>query len=224
MALRKLTLHKVLFGLGYVCGMMVLNTQAIAQHGDHDGHDHGGDGHNHAHGEGGGGEGMMDPAMMEAWGKFMTPGAPHEGLKYFVGEWNWTSKMWMAPGAPPMEGTGTSSSKMIFGGRYLQDEVHGIGGMPFEGRGVTGYDNAKKKYCAVWFDTLGTGFMMSEGTVDASGKQYSYRGSYVDPMGKKKMVRSVYKIINDDKYTLEMYDQDKDGKEFRNFELIITRK
>src|SRR5262245_57964290 len=85
-------------------------------------------------------------AMMAAMEKYATPGENHAHLKALVGSWTATVKFWMAPGAPAQESTATSECKLIMGDRYLQEEVRGsFGGMPFQGMGLTGYDNLKKK-------------------------------------------------------------------------------
>src|SRR5580765_1486453 len=42
------------------------------------------------------------------WMQKNVPGDAHKLLAQCVGEWNTSSKMWMAPGAPPQTTTGTS--------------------------------------------------------------------------------------------------------------------
>ncbi len=39
--------------------------------------------------------------MMQKWMAFMTPGEPHKMLAERVGTWNFTTKMWLQPGAAP---------------------------------------------------------------------------------------------------------------------------
>ena len=56
-------------------------------------------------------------AEMEAWMKYMTPGPEHQQMASMTGEWNAAVKMWMAPGAPVNESTGTAKFRMILGGR-----------------------------------------------------------------------------------------------------------
>jgi hypothetical protein len=82
-----------------------------------------------------------------------------------------------------------------------------------------------KKYVNIWMDSMGTSPMISHGTCDASGKEFSYRGEYDDPMkGKKVKSRSIVRIINNSKFTFEMYGPDENGKEFKNLEVVYTRK
>src|SRR3989442_393914 len=61
---------------------------------------------------------MDEKAMMELMAKYSTPGPEHKALEQFVGTWDTTAKMWMAPGAPPQETTGTAENKMTLGGRF----------------------------------------------------------------------------------------------------------
>ncbi len=87
-----------------------------------------------------------DPAT-EAMIKAGTPGDPHKALEEFVGAWTVKSSMWGAPGAPPIASEATSETKWIRGGRYLEEKFSGnFFGMPFEGSGLTGYDNVMKRY------------------------------------------------------------------------------
>src|SRR5688572_20287592 len=93
----------------------------------------------------------MDPAMMEAMMKASTPGAPHKMLEGMVGTWDAKISMWMMPGADPMTSTGVAESKMIFGGRFVEQRFKGdFMGVPFEGLGYTGYDNVKQQYFSTW--------------------------------------------------------------------------
>ncbi len=114
---------------------------------------------------------MDEKAMMEAMAKYSTPGPEHKALEQFVGTWDATVKMWMTPGAPPQESTGTAENKMALGGRYLEQHYDGkFMDQPFTGVGYTGYDLYKKQYVGTWMDTMGTTIMNSTGTADPSGK------------------------------------------------------
>ncbi len=103
--------------------------------------------------------------MMQKWMAFMTPGEPHDMLAGRAGTWDLTTKMWEQPGAAPEESSGTATSEMIMGGRYLLDKIEGtVMGMPFEGLGISGYDNLNKQFVGMWVDSLGTGIMASTGS------------------------------------------------------------
>jgi hypothetical protein len=168
----------------------------------------------------------MSNADMEAMKAAMTPGEPQKRLSRLAGDWTYTIKAWMAPGAPPAESTGTMHGEVLFGGRYV--EHHWMGnfmGMPFEGRGTDGYDNVGKMYVASWIDNMGTGIMHSTGTCDDAGKACTYSGDMWDPTtGKKSTMKSVITWVDDNTFTNEMYGNDPSGKEMKMMEITAKRK
>lgn len=167
----------------------------------------------------------MDPKMMEAMMAAATPNENHKALEGMAGEWTTTSKFWMAPGAPPSEGTGSCKSAMIFGGRQLHTTFNGdFGGMPFEGAGTTGYNNVSKQFEATWSDNMSTCTMFSVGTSDAARKVITLNGSYDDPINGKTMMRQVTTLTDKDHYSMEFYNKGSDGKEFKSGEIHFTRK
>ena len=168
----------------------------------------------------------MDEATMAKIKEYSTPNDNHKVLDHFVGSWDYSMKWWMSPDAPPEESTGTSEVKSIFGGRFIEETVNGTSmGQPFEGRGVTGFDNVKKEYTATWMDNMATGIMTSSGTYDPATKILTEKGSFSCPIKNGPMAyRGVLKIIDDNKHVYEMYNTDKDGKEVKAMELTYTRK
>jgi hypothetical protein len=169
---------------------------------------------------------MDEKAMMEAMAKYSTPGPEHKALEQFVGTWDATVKMWMAPGAPPQESTGTAENKMALGGRYLEQHYDGkFMDQPFTGMGYTGYDLYKKQYVGTWMDTMGTTIMNSTGTADPSGKTMTFTGMMDDPMAKKTQpFKEVMKVVDNDHHTFEMWSPGPDGKMFKMMEIAYTRK
>jgi hypothetical protein len=165
-------------------------------------------------------------AMMDAMMKAMTPGENHKLLASLVGEWTFVNRMWMDPAAPPTESTGTATYTTIMGGRYVQGEYKGVmAGMPFEGVGVTGYDNVSKQFVASWIDNLGTGIMYMTGKFDPATKAFSYTTVMDDPTkpGTKLRVREVIRLVDRDKHVMEWYEI-RGGKERRTMEIVYARK
>ena len=164
-------------------------------------------------------------ADMEAWQKSMTPGPEHQNLAKYVGDWTFTNKAWMAPGAPPMESTGTMHGESTYGGRYVVADWKGdMMGMPFEGRGVHAYDNVAKQYASTWYDNMSTGIWYSTGSCDDKGV-CTHSGDSWDPMSGKKMnLRSVVSWENATTFKMEMYGPAPDGKEFKMMEIVATKK
>jgi hypothetical protein len=171
--------------------------------------------------------GAMDQkAMMEAMAKYSTPGPEHKALEQFVGTWDTNAKMWMAPGTPPQETTGTAENKMALGGRYLEQHYEGkFMDQPFTGMGYTGYDIYKKQYVGTWMDTMGTSVMVSTGNADPSGKTMTMTGTMDDPMARKSMpFKEVIKVVDNDHHVFEMWSPGPDGKMFKMMEITYTRK
>ncbi len=161
--------------------------------------------------------------MMAAWEAAKTVGEHHKGLAKLAGEFTYSQKMWMG-GEQPMESTGTTSRRLVMGGRYLISEHKGtFMGEPFEGMAIEGYDNLHKRYIASWIDNLGTGIMLSEGKFDAASKTYEYTGEIDDPMtGKKSKVRYTFRVESENKQVFEWFETH-EGKEQRTIEVIYTR-
>jgi len=165
-------------------------------------------------------------AAMEAWMKAMTPGPEHQGMAKNVGTWNATVTMWQAPGVPPQVSQGKSVRAMILGGRVMVDDWTGsMMGMPFEGHGTSGYDNASKKWWGTWSDNLSTGVMTMTGTCDSDPKKgCAHVGKSVDPVtGKEITSRSTTVWPTPDEERMEMFGPGPDGKEFKMMEIVSKR-
>jgi hypothetical protein len=154
------------------------------------------------------------------------PGADHKKLEPLAGSWTFTMKMWGEPGKPPAESKGTSEQKWVVDSHFLQEDVHSdAGGEKFTGMGLTGFDNLMGKYTSFWVDSGGTGMSMSFGTVDASGKVFTFSKEDYNPMTKKKIkIRDVMRIDSNDKHTVESYHTEEGGKEMKVMEIVYTRK
>lgn len=164
-------------------------------------------------------------AEQKAWTAYMTPGPVHKMVAKSDGDWKADITMWMAPGATPTTSTASCTNTMILGGRYQESKYTGtFMGMPFEGKGILAYDNAKKVFISSWVDNMGTGMMTLEGPWDDNTKSVTFVGKSVDPMtGKDMNVRQVFKWISDDSQQLEMY-MEANGQEFKTMEIKLSRK
>jgi hypothetical protein len=168
-----------------------------------------------------------EAAVMAAYEKAMTPAAPHARLAEMAGEWQLEVKFWMQPGGEPMVSTATSTRKMIMGGRYLADHVEGDAmGQPFTGMGLTGYNNVEERFEATWVDNMGTGIFTSHGEWNEEENALVMHGSYVDPAtGKKKMVKTISRIVGPDKEIFEQYEKSEGEEEaLKTMEIVSIRK
>lgn len=168
----------------------------------------------------------IDPqAMMDLWKQAATPGEPHKLFASLAGSWTTTTKEWTEPGKPPAESTGTAEMKMLLDGRFLYQEFTGnMMGQPFSGIGIDAYDNMTKKYVTAWMDTMGTGIFTMEGTASADGKTITLRGSHPEPGGGKMTHRAVWKIVDHNTQTFDMYGAHHGGKEMKVLEITYQRK
>ncbi len=164
-------------------------------------------------------------AMMEAYHKHATTGTQHKLLANMEGSWNTSSKSWLEPGKPPVESTGACEQKMILGGRFLQMMYSGdMMGQPFNGIGVTGYDNQKQKYVSTWMDSMSTSIFLFEGTGDTEGQVITQECQGEDPVRGPMTWRSVTKVVDHDTHLFEMYGTVQGGKEEKMMEITYTRK
>jgi hypothetical protein len=115
--------------------------------------------------------------------------------------------------------------KMEVGGFFLVSEFKGeFGGQKFFGRGIDGYDLAKKKFVSVWVDSMVSGMIITEGTYDKEKKTMTMTGEGPGQEGKP----TKYKMVTDHKekdfkrYTI--YTQDKDGKDESMMVITYKRK
>jgi len=164
--------------------------------------------------------------QMDAWQKFMTPSEGHKALDHMIGTFDAKVTMWMAPGAPSTTSNGTSVNQWVLGNRYVQENFSGtFMGMPFQGIGYTGYDNAKKQYVGTWIDNFGTGVMTSTGTSSDNGKTYTFKSTNTDPMTGKDMAGESKITVGDaDHHTMEMWGPAPDGKMFKMMTIEYSRK
>jgi len=171
------------------------------------------------------GKQMDQQAMMELYKQLGTPGEPHKLFASLAGSWTTTTKEWMEPGKPPTESTGSAEMKMLLDGRFLYQEYNGqMMGQPFSGIGIDAYDNLRKRYVTVWLDTMSTGVFTMEGTASADGKTITLRGQHGEPGGGHMTHRAVWKIVDDNTQTFEMYGAHGHGKQMKMLEITYSRK
>ncbi len=168
----------------------------------------------------------IDPAQMEKMKALMAPSAAHKTLEAMVGKWNYTSKFWMAADGKPEETSGTSENVLIYGGRFLKQEVKGTWmGQPFEGMGIVGYDNVRAQYQSIWFDSMATGIMSMSGQFDAATNTLNESGKNSCPMtgDKERECRADWKIVDANQNVYSAYTTGPDGKEFKGMEIVYTK-
>src|SRR6266852_3024398 len=171
-------------------------------------------------------EKQMDPqAMMEVYKKLAAQGEPQNLFASLAGSWETKTKEWMEPGKPPTESTGSAEMKMLLDGRFLYQEFNGnMMGQPFSGVGIDGYDNLRKRYVSTWIDTIGTGIFQMEGMASADGKTITLKGQHAELGGGQMTHRAVWKIVDSNTQTFDMYGTHHGGKEMKMMEITYTKK
>lgn len=164
-------------------------------------------------------------AEMDAWMKAGTPGAMHEALAKQAGTYAATVKSWQAPGTDPVVESGSATRTMVLGGRVMVEDFSStMMGQPFNGHGMSGYDNVTGKHWSTWNDNMSTGVMMSEGSCDAK-MACTFTGSWVEPVSKTKVTsRMTTRWTNPTTEVFEMFGPGPDGKEFRMMEITYIKK
>lgn len=173
------------------------------------------------------GAGVNKEEAMKKMAEAAKPGAKHNALEAFVGEWNVAGQCWMEPGGPATPNKGTASVKWVMDGKFVREDFQGeFMGQQFKGVGLTGYDNVKGKYVGVWIDDMSTGIFNTVGDADGSGKRFTFRGTMADPMTgeKEKPMKFVVKIVDANSHTFEMHDLSRGEAHSKTMEMTYTRK
>jgi hypothetical protein len=162
----------------------------------------------------------QDAAAQAAWMEAMTPGEEHLFLKKMEGKWKVEVTSLMS-GTPEVT-KGTAVKKMILGGRYLEENTKSsMMGQPFLGKNIFAYDKMGKKFRTHWIDTMGTGFMLGEGTRE--GNTITIWSSYPDGMGGTMNFKLLYILDSDTKHRFEMYMVGPDGKDMKSMSIVYTK-
>jgi len=163
--------------------------------------------------------------MMARMEQLAAPGPEHARLDDLVGTFDAAVKIWMVPGAPPEESTGTMVNEWILGGRYVRGEYLGsFQGSEFTGVSIIGFDNATQSYQGTWLDSMTTAILpVSHGVREAS--VITMEREMLDPMsGNMVSERDVFRIESRDRHTMEMYVGTPDGGEMKSMEIVYTRR
>jgi hypothetical protein len=128
-----------------------------------------------------------------------------------------------AAGCAPTESQGVSTNKLVLGGRFLQCNYESeMMGQPFLGMSLDGYDNHLKKYIGLWADTMGTKWLVFEGTGD--GKVREMIAEYLDPhTNQPTKMKGVTTIVSDNEHRYEGFNLGPDGEFYRSLEVVYTR-
>src|SRR5687767_4311056 len=116
------------------------------------------------------------------------PGPEHAELKKMEGTWDASMKMAEVPEALPAVAT----YKMDCDGMWLASDFKmDTPGFKFQGKGLDGYDQNKKKFVGIWVDSMSSAPMLMEGTHDVATKTTTTTGEGVGQDGKPQKFKTV---------------------------------
>ena len=162
------------------------------------------------------------PEQQAAMEALATPGEMHAWLASRAGTYDMDIQTMDAEGKPATA-KATATISMVLGGRFQEQRLTGtFMGKPYEGYGLTGYDNLKKEFVNYWFDTMGTAPSVATGQRSADGKTLTLTGTWDMPFGPMP-----FRYVMTHKTEKEMLFAafgSMDGKEFPMMEMTYTRK
>ena len=151
--------------------------------------------------------------------EFPKPGPEHARLAELAGEWDAVMDM----GGQKAKCKATYS--VACNGMWVTSDFEGdLGGIPFKGHGIDGYDATKKKYTGIWVDSMSTSPLIMEGNLDATGKILTMSGTSAGPDGQPQKFRTTTEMSGKDKMTFKMYMGKTAGQEEHAFTVEYTRK
>ena len=146
---------------------------------------------------------------MARWMQTCQPSAAHARLKELLGSYDMTTRMWMAPGQPPMESKGTYDITWFAEGKWLQGTMDAdFMGQKTHGVSFLGYDNFKERFVWTKVDSMQTTIMSASGLFDRTGDNLILWGTIDEPMTPEqdKQVKYVYRGFGKDKFSIEVHD------------------
>jgi hypothetical protein len=153
------------------------------------------------------------------------PGPEHKLLESLAGSWR-QEVSFSVPGFPALRHGGTTNSRLILGGRFLECDSAGAGpARAFEAVTIYGYDTRKKQYFAVGMDTTGSYYIHPFGRYDAATKSLILEGDEIDETGSGTFhYRWIVRIEGADRHVIEVIFEFPGREPMRIMEIVHTRK
>lgn len=166
-------------------------------------------------------------ARMELKQPLRAAGDHHARLTPMAGEFRAVVRMWFGSGEPHVS-TGVMVNSWDLGGRFLKQVYQGDGGegpFPnFEGRGYWGYNDATERWEGFWVDNASTMMQVEQGEYDDGADQWTMTGAFTDPeTGQPMRKRSVIRVLDHDRHTIESWFADPEGGERKVMEIEFER-
>lgn len=128
------------------------------------------------------------------------PKPEHAFLAESEGEWS------VSIASPGGEMKGKCTYKMAHGGLWLTSQLDmKLPEGPFTGTGLDTYDPVKKKYIAIWIDSMSASPMILEGDKSSDGKKITMTGKGPSPDGTTTDYKTETEYVNKDKHVFKMW-------------------
>ena len=128
------------------------------------------------------------------------PSKEHAFLAETEGDWS------VSIASPGGDMTGKCVYKMAHNGIWLTSQLDMK--MPdgaFTGTGLDSYDPIKKKYVAIWVDSMSATPLLLEGDRSADGKKITLTGKGPSPDGTSTAYKTETEYVNKDKHVFKMW-------------------
>ena len=156
---------------------------------------------------------------------FPKPTAHHAAFKALEGTWDAVVTYYVDPAKPPAVSKGVEVNKVVPGGLWIQSEFRSdMMGMPFEGRGLFGYDTAAGRHVGTWVDSFSTSQSIVEGTCKDGCREVTVFFKGPDMTGKTITYKEVNVVKDADHRTMTMYHQGSGGAYTQNMLIEYTRR
>jgi len=148
--------------------------------------------------------------------EMMNPGAEHDMLKQYEGDWALEYEYRMGMDQEPLTSPGEGKIEMILGNRFMKWSSKGeMMGQQVESLMILGFDKRIKKFTIYGFDTMGTYAVSAQGEQDFEAGIITFEGTNYEPAFNKVMRYQMRFNTNDkDKIDFSVLFESPDGKEF----------
>ena len=166
----------------------------------------------------------MTEHALQQWMASAAPVAQHVQLQQMAGRWRIHQRDWRSSQTPWNDATGIATWRPVLGGRFIEQElVTTLGGHPYHGLGLIGFDREAGKYVGAWMDDFGTSLLPLEGSWDAASRTLNLKG-YVGPQADPHMQWSMKQIWRDKNHvTVEWWGPSATGAPMKHVEVDYTR-